>query len=228
MGLLDLTITGLPIFRRKLFVADKDYHMLRKQRKGELDLVDISKTAKREDHWTYFHKASLWIHIAGEHNEEYNSKTGEVVMFVRSSYINLQTSDITEYLGGAATEYHTHPDDAVNYYFKCNPDNAQIMAEYREHMKSFLIYPSEADLMTSLKFNDRTHKIATSLGITTYELKSEELFRKKALGVIMLKCKPPLIRHDKPFEEWLENYVNNMKEELGNYATLDFCHKSRL
>lgn len=225
MGLLDFTINGFPLFREKLFIADKYYHILKEQREGELDLVNISRTAKREDHWTYFNKASFWIHPSGEHHEEHDPETGRVTMSVQTNYINLQNHDITKYLGDAATEYHIHPDEAVNYYFKCKPENDLGQGEY---MKSFLMHPSRADLMNSLKFDDRTHKIATSLGITTYQLKSAELFEKRNLERMMVKCQPPFIGSDKPFDEWLGIYVNNMKDELGNYATLDFCHKSWL
>lgn len=224
MGLLDITVYGVPVFRKKLFIADKYYLMQKEQQEGEQELTSIAETAKREDHWTYFHRDSFWVHMEGKHYEEYDPKTGGARMSVETAYMNLQNQDAIKYLGNTATEYHIHVDEAVNYYFKCKPENA---AGLREYMKSLLIYPSRADLMNSMKLEDRTHKIATSLGITTYRLKSADLFEKKELERMMLGCQPPL-GSDKPYGEWLEEYVNNVKEGLGNYAALDFCPKQKL
>ena len=228
MGLLDITMYGIPVFRKKLFIADKYYLMPKEQPDGELDLINLAEKARREDHWTYFHRDSFWVHTVGDHHEEYCPKTGGVKMSMQSQPINLQNQDIIKYLGHAATEYHIHVDEAIRYYFKCNPENAKTIGQYREYVKSILIYPSKRDLINSMEIDDRTFKLATSLGITTYKLKSSELFEKKNLEQMMLDCQPPFADSDRPFEEWIDRYVNNVKEELGNYATLDFCHKQKL
>ncbi len=228
MGLLDLTMYGIPLFRKKLFIADKYYLMQKEQPDGELDLINLAEKARREDHWTYFHRDSLWIHTGGEHHEEYCPKTGGVRMSMQAQPIDLRNQDLIKCLGCTATEYHIHVDRVISYYFKCNPENAKTLGQYREYVKSILIYPSNRDLMNSMEIGDRTFKLATSLGITTYRLKSAELFEKKNLEQMMLDCQPPFIGLDGPFEEWLERYVNNVKEELGDYATLDFCHKTAL
>ncbi len=225
MGLLDLIVFGIPVFRRKLFISEKLYLLSKKQNKGELDLTEIAAEAKREDHWTFFDKNDIWLHPGVNHSEEFDPLTGAVKMNVSFNPLDLNNEPVKDFLGSVATEYHIHADLVYYYYLQCNPENN---IGFHDYFKSVLIYPSNCDLKNTLVYPERTYKIASSLGITTYQLNSPDLFKTTNIEEIESLCQPDFLFSAKPLDEWLMEYVDNVKTELGNYATLDFCPKSKL
>ncbi len=206
---------------RNLLINDSNYCINKSMAKGERDLIKISETAKREDHWTFFAEKEYWVHVAHEHKERY-SKNGRLYMDTKFKTIPL-SENIMEVLGKRIIEYHIHPDMVVNHYFSCKPE----CIEELEFCKPFLIFPSENDFLNSFHVPDREYGLATSLGITTYKMHSEKAFKRKSMSKILKKSYPERTP-EKTLEDFLDEYVAKVKDELGDYATIDFRHKQKL
>lgn len=201
--------------KTKLLISENNYYIKKGMISGEKDLISISKTARREDHWTFFPEKECWAHIACEHKERYY-KTGYVSMQINFDRLPL-TKKIIAALGEKIIEYHIHPDIVVDHYLSCNPGNIE---EYNFY-KTLLIFPGEEDFLNALKNPDRKFRLATSLGITDYNLHSKDIFKKKNLLKIF-KRNYPKWSPKRTLEGFLEEYVGKVKNELRECATIDF------
>ncbi|MFH0752917.1 MAG: hypothetical protein V1914_04980 [archaeon] len=221
MGLKDLVLFYYPLFRRTLFETEKAYTLKRDQSDGEKDLIEICKTAKREYHWTYFKNTNLWLHSKCNHKEIFNPETGDVQMAV--DYLPISTDTA---LGNELVEYHLHPDYFVDYYLQVNPKQQIVPNELFKH---YLIYPSKADLINSFEDSDREYKLATSLGITTYQLHSKELFEQnKPLSKLLIGPHKLDITNITNFQNCLQTSVEKVNKTMQGHATIKFCPKDKI
>lgn len=213
MGLTDLIISSHPVFRRKLFPSEKSYILKREQDKGEEDIIGICKTAKREYSWIFFKDTSNWVQNSHTHVEEFDPQTGDNLMTV---FVTAYPPN--DYLGHDITNYHIHPDYVVDYMLSHHPRSHMISKNY---VKSLLAYPSKTDLLNSMP-NDRKYKVVTSLGVTTYKLHSEDLFKDKDFNGIQQEALDLCDYRPEAYSEWLQCLIEKANEKLGEYATIHF------
>lgn len=221
MGLIDLTIYHYPIFRRKLFLSKNTYFLRRDQSKGERDLTEIAEKAKIEDHWTYFNDTNYWFHFDSPHHEEF-LEDGRVIM--NKTPLLMDKSETAEVLGEDITEYHIHPDCVVEHIVAAKNEKRVNKLFF----KSFLIFPSRDDFVNTVNHPDRTWKLATSLGITTYKLESDNFTEEEYNNILDTSYQPTHLFDLSRFDDWLENYANTVSLAMKGRAAISFCPKSNL
>jgi len=228
-------INGYPPFQKELFLSTEEYLMCKGTSEGELDMIKLAETADQEDHWTHFEDTGFWYHPQIMHKTRVDLETGIIGMGYSTISIKKEAAKNMG-LGEDIVEYHIHPDSFIDMFHQHNPPEKKLPRGF--YKTKMLPYPNGADFKTTLNLPNREHRIATSLGITSYRIHTPDIKSDEDWHEIIMDCylntelrlselqeafRDP---YNSPRDEVLAyGIIRNLNRTIGDYATIEFTPK---
>lgn len=209
------------LLRGKLTISNDSYVLKRDQRRGELDLARIARTADREANWIFYADTNMWLYWNNPTKFERRPNGGFTTSV--QSYPFFESS-----IGKTPVAYHIHPDYAVKLASEDKIFTQVSPRRGRDFLHVYVALPSGADIEAlSTVGRQYEHRIVTSRGTTILKAGPETPTDSKEFVNLMRDRISKTSLYRCGFYTAMVEIANYVNSELGGYITMNFQPHSR-